>query len=149
MSTVAAQTAIVRELFASQALGILATQAPAQPYCNLVAFTPSDDLKTLLIATPRFTAKYNNLLEHPGVSLLVDNRCGASPDFTGGIVVNCIGRAAAVAEAEFERARQRHFGRHAALRAHLDGPDCALVRIAVERYVIARGVLHNEVLLMS
>ena len=149
MSTEAELIEIVRGLLAAQTLGILATQAPAQPYCNLVAFTPSDDLKALLIATPRRTAKYNNLLEHPGVSLLVDNRCGASPDFTGGIVVNCIGRAAALAESEFERARQRHFERHAALRAHLDGPDCALVRIAVERYVIARGVLHNEVLIMS
>jgi hypothetical protein len=149
MSTAPALSEIVRSLLASQPLGILATQAHGEPYCNLVAFTPSDDLKALLIATPRFTAKYNNMLEHPAVSLLVDNRCGASPDFNGGIAVNCIGRATAVAEEAFEKARQRHFQRHTALRAHLDTPDCALVSIAVERYVIARGVLHNEVLIMS
>ena len=149
MSTIAALNEIVRSLLASQPLGILATQAHENPYCNLVAFTPSDDLKALLIATPRFTAKYNNMLDHPGVSLLVDNRCGASPDFTGGIAINCIGRATAVAEEAFENARQRHFERHAALRAHLDTSDCALVRIDIERYVIARGVRRNEVLIIS
>lgn len=139
----------VRSLLAAQPLGILATQGHGQPYCNLVAFTPSDDLKSLLIATPRATAKYANMLARPGVSLLVDNRCGASPDFAGGIVATCIGRAAPVPDHECEAARQRHFSRHPALRSHLDTPDCALVGIAVERYIVARGVRRIEVLAVS
>jgi hypothetical protein len=148
MNDTAALKELVRGLLAAQPLGILATQARERPYCNLVALTPSDDLTALLIATPRSTAKYTNMLEHPGVSLLVDNRCAAAPDFAGGLVVTCIGRAAAVPEGEFEQARQRHFARHPGLRAQLDSPDCALVRIDVERYIIARGVRNIEVLTM-
>ena len=137
---------LVRSLFAAQPLGILATQAQGQPYCNIVAFTASEDLRSLLIATPRFTAKYHNMLKHPQVCLMVDNRSASKPDFSGGIAVNCIGTAMTVSDEEFEACRKMHFERHANLRAYLDTPDCALVRIEVERYVIARGVRQIETL---
>jgi hypothetical protein len=148
MSTNAPLHDIVRSLFAAQPLGILATQGKGYPYCNIVAFTPSDDLRYLLIATPRGTSKYNNILQNPGVSLMVDNRSVTSPDFKHGIAVNCVGRALTVPEHEFEACRKLHFGRHAHLRIHLDSPDCALVRIDVERYIIARGVRQIETLSM-
>jgi len=140
---------IVRTLFAAQPLGILATQGSGYPYCTIVAFTPSDDLKYLLIATPRSTSKYKNMQHTPGVSLMVDNRSVTSPDFREGIAVNCIGRAATVLPEEFEDCKKRHFQRHKNLRAHLDMPDCVLVRIEVERYVIARGVRQIETLSME
>ena len=140
---------IVRSLFEAQPLGILATQAHGQPYCNIVAFTASEDLRSLFIATPRFTTKYHNMLMHPQVCFMVDNRSAHNPDFSGGIAVNCIGKAITVPEHEFAACRKRHFERHAHLRPYLDSPDCALVRIEVERYIIARGVLQIDTLEMS
>ena len=148
MSTNTTLNDIVRNLFAAQPLGILATRGSGYPYCTIVAFTPSDDLRYLLIATPRGTSKYNNILQNPGVSLMVDNRSASKPDFTNGIAVSCLGRALTVPEPEFEACRKLHFERHAHLRIHLDSPDCALVRIAVERYIIARGVRQIETLSM-
>jgi len=148
MSTNTTLNDIVRNLFTAQPLGILATQGNGYPYCTIVAFTPSDDLRYLLIATPRGTSKYNNILQKPGVSLIVDNRSVSNPDFTDGIAVTCIGRALTVPEHEFEACRKLHFERHKDLRAHLDTPDCALVRIEVELYVIARGVRQIETLSM-
>ena len=139
---------IVSDLFAAQPLGILATQGNGNPYCTIIAFTPSDDLKSLLIATPRFTNKYRNILKHPGVSLMVDNRSASNPDFAEGIAVNCLGRALTVPEQEFEASRKLHFDRHAHLRTYLDSPDCVLVRIEVESYIIARGVRQIETLSM-
>jgi len=59
MSENIALNEIVINLFAAQPLGVLATQAHGQTYCNIVAFTPTDDLRYLLIATPRGTSKYN------------------------------------------------------------------------------------------
>jgi len=137
---------IVQKIFAAQPLGILATQGNGYPYCTIVAFTSSDDLKALLIATPRSTSKYKNMQHNPGVSLMVDNRSVTSPDFREGIAVNCIGRAVTVLPEEFEDCKRRHFERHKNLRVHLDMPDCVLVRIEVERYVIARGVRQIETL---
>ena len=45
MSENTALNEVVRNLFAAQPLGILATQGNGYPYCNIVAFTPSDDLR--------------------------------------------------------------------------------------------------------
>ena len=148
MSENTALNQIVRNLFAAQLLGVLATLTDQHPYCNIVAFTASQDLRSLLIATPRFTTKYHNMLKHPEVSLMVDNRSASNPDFAEGIAVNCIGRALTVAEHEFEACRKIHFERHAHLRTYLDSPDCVLVRIEVERYIIARGVRQIENLSM-
>ncbi|MBN2108670.1 MAG: pyridoxamine 5'-phosphate oxidase family protein [Deltaproteobacteria bacterium] len=148
MSENSALNQIVRALFEAQPVGILATQSDRHPYCNIVAFTPSDDLRSILIATPRFTSKYRNMLKHPGVCFMIDNRSPQNPDFTDGIAVTCIGRAVTVLPEEFEDCKRRHFERHKNLRAHLDMPDCVLVRIEVERYVIARGVRQIETLSM-
>jgi nitroimidazol reductase NimA-like FMN-containing flavoprotein (pyridoxamine 5'-phosphate oxidase superfamily) len=148
MSSDAELEKAVRELLSSQRLGTLATAANDQPYCSLVAFTPSDDLASILIATLRHTAKYRNMLERPLVSLLVDDRCGAAADFSRGSAVTCIGRAAAVPAGELEAARHRHFERHAGLRQQLDSPDCALVRIDISRYIMVRGVLRTDELTM-
>ena len=79
---------------------------------------------------------------------MVGNRSVTSPDFKHGIAVNCIGRALTVPEHDFEACRKLHFERHANLRIHLDSPDCVLVRIEVERYIIARGVRQIETLSM-
>ena len=62
--------------------------------------------------------------------------------------MNCIGRALTVSPHEFEACRQLHFQRHVHLQTHLDSPDCALVRISVELYIIARGVRQIETLNM-
>lgn len=139
---------IVRNLFAAQPVGVLATQSDRHPYCNIVAVTASDDLRHLLIATPRFTSKYRNMLKHPDVSLIVDNRSAQTPDFTDGIAVTCIGTAVTVLPEEFEDCKKRHFESHKNLRSHLDAPDCVFVRIEVERYIIARGVRQIETLSM-
>ncbi len=48
----AMQTAIAG-LLNEQRLAILATVSQQSPYCNLVAFTPSDDLQTIIFTTPR------------------------------------------------------------------------------------------------
>lgn len=149
MSENTALNQIVRSLFAAQPLGILATQGNEYPYCNIVAFTPSDDLRYLLIATPRGTSKYKNMQHNPAVSLMVDNRSASNPDFRQGIAVNCIGRALTVSAHEFEACKKLHFQRHVHLQTHLDSPDCALVRINVELYIIARGVRQIETLKMA
>ena len=40
---------LIRELFESQKLAVLGTQNEGQPYANLVAFAPSEDLKSLYL----------------------------------------------------------------------------------------------------
>jgi len=53
---------VLRELFVSQRLAVLATHDDdGQPYASLMAFAATDDLKYLLVVTGRPTRKYANL----------------------------------------------------------------------------------------
>ena len=53
---------IQRALDTSQ-FAILATQYDGQPHASLMAFTPVDGLRYLIMATYRNTMKYRNLLK--------------------------------------------------------------------------------------
>ena len=47
----------LKALFASQGLAVLSTHDHGQPYCNLVAFASSEDIRHLVFATTRATRK--------------------------------------------------------------------------------------------
>jgi nitroimidazol reductase NimA-like FMN-containing flavoprotein (pyridoxamine 5'-phosphate oxidase superfamily) len=48
---------LLAELFDSQRSAVLATQGGGQPYCSLMAFAATGDLRDLLFATLRATRK--------------------------------------------------------------------------------------------
>ena len=81
MQQPAEMTEVIRGLFASQPLAVLATMMSGQPYTNLVAFCETDDLKCLLFATNRSTRKYDNLVENPQIAMLIDSRANQESDF--------------------------------------------------------------------
>ena len=72
---------VLRTLFDGQRLAVLATHSEGQPYCSLVAFVPSDDLRDLVFATTRATRKFANMQGDERVALLVDSRSNCDEDF--------------------------------------------------------------------
>ncbi len=58
----------LKALFSSQGLAVVSTHEHGQPYCNLVAFASSEDLKQLVFATTRSTRKYANIDEDHRIS---------------------------------------------------------------------------------
>ena len=86
-----AMHASIAGLLNEQRLAILATVSQESPYCNLVSFTPSDDLQTIVFSTPRGTSKYANMMRNPNVSLLVDDRMRSGVDFKSGMAVTAMG----------------------------------------------------------
>jgi heme iron utilization protein len=83
----------MKALFTGQGLAIVSTQEHGQPYCNLVAFASTDDLKHLIFATNRATRKFANIDENPRVSMLIDNRSNRISDFHEAVAVNAVGLA--------------------------------------------------------
>ena len=83
----------MKALFTGQGLAIVSTQEHGQPYCNLVAFASTDDLKHLIFATNRATRKFANIDENPRVSILIDNRSNRISDFHEAVAVNAVGLA--------------------------------------------------------
>ncbi len=136
----------IQSLFTRQKLGVLATDSQGEPYTSLVAFTASEDLKTLLFATTRSTRKYNNLSANPFVTLLVDNRSNQEEDFHRAIAVTAKGRAYEVEDSEREECLHRYVSRHPYLEEFVSSPTCALVRIDVDKYFVVSRFQNVQIL---
>ncbi len=127
-------------LLNGQRLAILATVSQESPYCNLVSFTPSDDLQTIVFSTPRSTSKYANMLRNPNVSLLVDDRMRSGFGFTSGMAVTALGSVEFPAKQDEDALKGRHAARHAGLKDFIYSPECALVRVRVARYILVSSL---------
>jgi general stress protein 26 len=100
---------ILRDLFARQRLGVLATQGQGHPYASLVAVRASDDLRHLYFTTTRATRKFHFLSADPHAAMLVDSRSDDDLAF---------------------------LERHPHLRTFASAPTSALVDLTVDTYYV-------------
>jgi len=136
MSDVTDTLVIIGNLLASQRLAVLSTQNHGQPYSNLVAVAATDDLKYLIFATNRATRKYANLMADPRVAVLVDNRRNDPGDFTEAAALTALGKVWELQGAERRQFLEVYLEKHPYLKEFLAGPNCALLRIKVEKYIV-------------
>jgi len=131
-------TNLLKKLFSSQLLAVLGTQSQQGPYGNLVAFAATDDLKNLIFATTRATRKYENLVETPRVSMVMDNRSNHEIDFHEAVAVTATGTVKDVNGADRVHLQKLYLDRHPYLADFVAAPTCALLRVDVETYYIVR-----------
>jgi nitroimidazol reductase NimA-like FMN-containing flavoprotein (pyridoxamine 5'-phosphate oxidase superfamily) len=125
----------IRTLLTQQPYSVLCTQSQSQPYGSLVAFAASDDLKTIVFATPVSTRKYRLLTECAHVALLIDSRSDAPQNMMGIEAVTATGRAQVVPPgAEFDRWAGLLTARHPHLTTFVQAESSARVRVEVVRY---------------
>jgi nitroimidazol reductase NimA-like FMN-containing flavoprotein (pyridoxamine 5'-phosphate oxidase superfamily) len=91
---------LLKDLFSSQPLAVLATQSDGQPYGNLVAFAATEDLGGLLFATARGTRKFANIRKDPRVAMVMDNRTNQRVDFQRAVAVTATGIVKEIAGSE-------------------------------------------------
>lgn len=84
----------------------------------------------------RPTRKYANLAANPGAAMLVDNRTNQAADTENALAVTVTGRAAEAEAPEKDRLLMLFLARHPHLQNFLDSPDCALMRLKVDKYYI-------------
>lgn len=53
---------------------VLATVAGQKPYCSLMAYISNDNCEEIYMVTHKNSTKYQNMLQNPAVSLLIDTR---------------------------------------------------------------------------
>ena len=128
--------AVIGSLLESQKLAVLSTQNHGQPYCNLVAIAGSADLKYLLFATTRATRKYANLMADSRVAVLVDNRRNDAADFAEAAALTALGKAWELQGAERQQFLTIYLQKHPYLEEFVTSPNCALLRIRVEKYIV-------------
>ncbi len=131
------QNTILR-LLASERLAVLATHEAGQPYTSLVAVSPSDDLTYVLFPTMRSTHKYRNIAADGRVALLVDNRSAEKPDSADAMALTITGIAAEVEQEQRESLLQQYLARQPHMKAFATDPECAIVKVQVDRYRLVR-----------
>ena len=136
MKSVSEQKKLLRDLFESQKLAVLATHSEGQPYANLMAFAATKDLKNLIVATTRSTRKFTNLSADSRVARLFDNRSNTVRDFCSAITVTATGIAGEVEPRDRKRLQRLYLAKHPHLEDFVTSLNCALVRIRVNTYYI-------------
>ena len=127
---------LLRELFARERLGVLATHGPEHPYASLVAVRASDDLRHLYFSTTRATRKFHFLTSDPNVAMLVDSRSDEDLDFHGAVAATAVGTARELEGDERTAVLTVFLDRHPHLRGFASAPTSALVELTVRTYYL-------------
>lgn len=126
----------LRELLTTQRLAVLATHGGGQPYGSLVAFAATEDLRHILFATGRATRKFSNLEEDPRAAVVVDNRSQSDTDFHAAAAATGVGIVSEPRPAERQALVDLFLRKHPYLADFVEAPSCALLRLAVDRYLV-------------
>jgi len=130
---------LIRDLFASQNLAVLATHNREQPYASLVAFAAADDLKFICFATPKTTRKFANLQVNPRVAVLINSSTNQTADFHKAISVTAVGDAEEIPAADREQFLPLYLAKHPYLEEFAESPTSALVRVRVRSYYLVKN----------
>ncbi|MGC9195619.1 MAG: pyridoxamine 5'-phosphate oxidase family protein [Syntrophobacteraceae bacterium] len=123
-------------LFSSQKLAVLSTYSKGQPYTSLVAFAATEDLKNLFFATGRNTRKFANILEHPRIALLVDNRSNRESDFAEACAATILGQAGELSGEEKKNRLKLYLEKHPYLEEFATSAQSAIVEVRVQSIVL-------------
>jgi nitroimidazol reductase NimA-like FMN-containing flavoprotein (pyridoxamine 5'-phosphate oxidase superfamily) len=129
-------TSTLKGLFASQRFAVLATTIQEAPHCSLMAFTATEDLHYLVVATKRDTRKFNHIRANPNVAFLIDNRTNTGADIETAVAVTVYGIAEEVRGKHRRRYLEPYLARHPYMADFATSPSCALVIVEVETYLI-------------
>lgn len=130
----------IQRVLNTRRFAILATQSDGQPHASLMAFTPMDGIRHLIVATYRDTLKYRNLLKESRVAVLIDSRSESDSAAPENIVLTLHGTATEVSSADRPAAEQAHLARHPDLGVFLSSPECVLFCVTVKNYEVVGGI---------
>ncbi|MFO7976859.1 MAG: pyridoxamine 5'-phosphate oxidase family protein [Candidatus Hydrogenedentota bacterium] len=128
----------VRQLLLSQQVAVLATHNQGQPYGTLVGFSVSPNLKSIFFATARSTRKFANIMADERVAMTFDDRTHDPADFYEAMGVTACGRAIEASKSHRSLDLRRFLGKHPHLQEFVMSPNCAFLRVRVEKYVLVR-----------
>jgi heme iron utilization protein len=128
---------VIQSLLVRQKFAVICSLSDGQPYSNLVAFAETPDLRNLVFATSRDTAKYQNLLRDRRVSLLIDNRTNLPADFETAKALTALGKAFEIETDADQGHKELFLAKHANLAYFLNDKRTSLFLVKVSTYVLA------------
>jgi general stress protein 26 len=138
----------IQDLFTEQKLAVLSSNMQDQPYPSLIAFSSTEDLKNFIFVTLRSSNKFENIMNNPQVSLLIDNRANQPSDFSNAMAVSVFGLAEEIHE-NMDLYKSLYLKKHPYLEDFVKSPDCSLLKINVEKYSIVSQFQKVQTLLID
>ena len=132
----------IQALFSDQKLAVLSTHQSGQPYASLIAFVGSNDLKKIFFVTPRTTRKFSNLTANPRVAVLINSSLNVDSDFHEAVSVTALGTAKEINGSQKDEILSLYLSKHPYLESFATSPTCALVGVAIIRYVMVKNFQH-------
>ena len=128
----------IKDLFKSQRFAVVATSNGGHPYTNIVSFSYTDDLKSILFVTKRNTRKYMNINIEPRTSVLVDNRKNSPRDINEACSVTILGNSREV-QFDKEQKLKRFLELHPYMLNFTKDTNCALIEVIANRFIYVRN----------
>lgn len=129
----------IQKILETQYLAVLATHTGNSPYTSLIGFMASQDLKKIYFATFINTRKYHNITKHSQVSLLIDSRTNrGGEDFKNSLALTILGNAETVPQLMRDDLQPLYLGKFSHLKDFINDPQCALISITVDRYILVQ-----------
>ena len=129
----------IKGLIKGNRICVLSTIAGDRPYSSLMRYTCDPDCKEIYLVTHRNTTKYQNLMENPNVSLLIDNRDKNALARVQALTIE--GCLAAIKDTEKITAILGQFNAcHPDLTEFINQPEAELLRIGIRSFLLLNGL---------
>ena len=131
----------MKALVKEKGICVLATVSDDTPHCSLMAYLADDDCREIYMVTQRHSRKYKNLARNPNVSLLIDTREEHPGSNLSEIKALSVSGTFQKMDDENKRIHvlSRLLERHPHVKALLDHPDAAILRIKVNSFLLLNG----------
>lgn len=121
-------------ILAAQRSGVLCTCFMDIPLCSQMAFVAGEDLRALIIVTPRQTTKYDNMSSNPNVSFLLSTVQGDPVDPSAAKALTVTAFATELDGQRRHRAVTLFAQRHPDLAAFAAAASSAVMELKVDSY---------------
>lgn len=125
----------IRRMLNNESFGVLATKGESECYTSLISFAISDDLKTMVFATPIETKKFEMIIKNKDVSILIDNRSNNQNSINDIAAITSLGKAKVLKEKkEVEEWSKFLIDKHSYLDDFINAETTAIILVEISTY---------------
>jgi nitroimidazol reductase NimA-like FMN-containing flavoprotein (pyridoxamine 5'-phosphate oxidase superfamily) len=121
---------------------VMATITDRKPYCSLMAYVTNRDCTEVYMVTHRQTQKYQNLMENPAVSLLIDTRDTSPRSQARAMTFEGVYQKIRNLDKE-NKVRQKLLSAHPNFSEFLEHPEAEVLRIKIRSFLLLDGLTQS------
>lgn len=135
----------MKRMLKAKDICVLATVSETRPHCSLMAYVTAADGREIYMVTLRHTKKYQNLMQNPAVSLLIDTReDDAGPQRSRAKALTVNGKFQMVDRKKQARIRARILRRHPHLQGIFAKKEAEIFAVRVESFQLLEGAMESH-----